>query len=132
MKPLLYLSYVETENMTRAMCFTAGGSPSSFYEGGSSSLVAGHGRKMVCDSTLGLSFFLGFTEPLCPEILTILLFSDDRLDKLLEGYRVSLPKFISVLPSTQRAKRIKKDIEGMGRTRNWNLKIEPFFPCFFQ
>lgn len=61
MKPLLYLSYVETENGLRGMCFTAGGSPSSFYEGGPSSWVAWHGRKMVCDREDTVAFLLSGT-----------------------------------------------------------------------
>lgn len=83
-------------------------------------------------STLGLSFFLGLTEPMFPEILTSLLFSDDRIDKRLEGYRVSLPKFIPVLPSIQRAKKDKERRWGYGK--DWELEFEDwgFFSLFFQ
>ena len=75
------------------------------YKGGPSSDRSE--RKMAGDRGAHaprLSFPWGFPNPTFPAILTVLLFSEKRVDKLLQGYRAVLPKFTPVLPSTHRAK----------------------------
>lgn len=68
----------------------------------------------------------GLTKSRFPAILAVLLSSEDRRDQLLKGYSFS-PQIYPSPASNTMGKRIKRDVEVMGRPGIWNLKIEAFF-----